>query len=120
MAEVLEAEGVEEPGEDRPQMVQESPPWTWQERLWVCPAETRLGTEELAEALGVAKGWIYARTAKAAEDPLPHRRLDGSLHFVVGEVRAWLKQREEILVAGPMESMEAERRDFRVVDGGRR
>ena len=84
--------------------------WTWREKLWIVPAETRLGTAELAEALGKPKSWIYARTQADAEDPLPHRKLDSALTFTVGEVRAWIREREDVLVAGPMESTEAEKR----------
>ena len=84
--------------------------WTWRERLWVCPAETRLGMPDLMEALGRPRSWIYARTAKDAEDRMPHRKLDGMLTFTAGEVRAWIRAREETVEAGPMDSTPAERR----------
>jgi predicted DNA-binding transcriptional regulator AlpA len=104
----LEAESVrrrtipEEPSEP---VVQ-----TWCERLWTCPAETRLGVHELSEALGRPKSWIYRRTSAKAEGRLPHRKLGGELLFTAGEIRAWLREHEEVIEAGPMESAAAERR----------
>ena len=84
--------------------------WTWRERLWTVPAETRLGVAEVAEALGRPKSFVYCRTGPKAEDPIPHRKLDGVLVFTAGELRAWLRSREDVVVAGPMESTPAERR----------
>lgn len=88
----------------------EGPDWTWREKLWAAPAETRIGVSELVEALAVSESWVYARTKADAEDPIPHRKLGGSLRFVVGEVRAWIRGREEAPVQGPSWSpMESER-----------
>lgn len=68
---------------------------TWRERLWTAPAGTRLGVQELAEALGRPRSWVYARTSRKSQNaPLPHRKLDGSLYFVAGEVRSWLQANE--------------------------
>jgi hypothetical protein len=76
----------------------ESPTPTWRERLWTAPAEVRLGARELAEALGRPVSWVYRRTGpKSHRSPLPHRRLDGELVFVVGEIRCWLDQQEEVV-----------------------
>ncbi len=83
---------------------------TWRERLWTCPAETRLGVHELAEALNRPRSWIYRRTSAKAECRLPHRKLGGELLFTAGEIRAWLREHEEVVEAGPMESTSAERR----------
>lgn len=85
-------------------------PWTWRERLWTVPAETRLGVAEVAEALGRPKSFVYARTQKNAAEPIPHRKLDGTLVFAAGELRAWIRAQEKPLVAGPMESTPEERR----------
>jgi len=72
---------------------------TWRERLWTAPAETRIGVRELAEAVGRPRSWVYRRTAPSADRaPLPHRKLDGELVFVVGEIRAWLREHETVLV----------------------
>lgn len=84
-------------------------PWTWRERLWTVPAETRLGVAEVAEALSRPKSWVYAHTGPKAEDPLPHRKLEGALTFTAGEVRAWLRAAEDVVAAGPMESLPRER-----------
>lgn len=76
---------------------------TWRVLLWTVPAETRIGRTELLEAVGRPRSWIYRHTAAKAEHRIPHRKLDGELVFVVGEVRAWLKAQEEIVQAGPLE-----------------
>ncbi len=73
--------------------------WTWREKLWVVPGETRIGTTELAEVLGRPKSWIYARTQVEAENQIPHRKLDGFLYFVVGEIRTWIEEREVVFPA---------------------
>jgi predicted DNA-binding transcriptional regulator AlpA len=68
---------------------------SWRERLWTVPADTRLGVIEVAEAMGRPKSWVYRRTSvKSGKAPLPHRKLDGELVFVAGDVRAWLKRHE--------------------------
>ena len=69
---------------------------SWREKLWLVPPETRIGTGELAEALGCPRSWVYARTQMKAEDRIPHRKMGGNLRFVVGEVRAWIKISEEV------------------------
>ena len=89
--------------------------WTWREKLWIAPAETRIGTSELAEAFGRPTSWVYAHTEGKAENPLPHRKLDGMLMFTVGEVRTWLRASEEVLVAGPMESTQPEIRGLMAI-----
>lgn len=76
----------------------------WRERIWVVPAETRLGTTELSEALGRPKHWIYTRTQTNSEDPIPHRKLDGVLQFTAGEVRTWIRERESPVAGVPMSS----------------
>jgi len=88
---------------------------SWRERLWSCDPATRLGIEEAAEALGRPRGWIYQRcckvTPKAREraakrggrvpDRIPHRKQDGALVFVAGELRDWLQQQEDVVIAAP-------------------
>ena len=95
---------------------QESPPaepsrieLTWRERLWLVPAETRLGIAELCEALGRSQSWAYRRTGVKAEQPLPHRLLDGQLVFVAGEIRHWIRTHEESVSECPMDSTPGER-----------
>ena len=69
-------------------------PYTWREKLWTVPEETRIGAYEMCEALGRTKSWLYHRTGPSAKDRIPHRKLDGELVFVVGDVREWLRRRE--------------------------
>ncbi|CAN5872266.1 hypothetical protein BH11GEM2_BH11GEM2_06700 [soil metagenome] len=85
-----------------PLSVSEALGTTWRERLWSVPPETRLGVREAAEALGRPKSWVYRHTAEKGmgEDRLPHRKLDGELLFVAGELRAWLTTHEEVVVRG--------------------
>ena len=83
-------------------------PMTWAELLWVVPAERRVGTRELAEALGHSRSWVYGHLK--GEGAIPHAKLDGELTFKVGEVRAWLRATEEVVREGPMESTPTERR----------
>lgn len=86
---------------------------TWRERLWTCPAETRMGVREVAEAVGKSASWVYRHTSKKSGLPiLPHRKLDG-LVFLAGEVRAWLREHEESVCEVPMEG------GLRVVPGRR-
>jgi len=75
-------------------------PQSWKERLWECPAETRLGVRELAEACGRPRSWVYKNTQEKAEHRLPHRKLEGSLVFLVGECRCWIREQEEIICVG--------------------
>ena len=69
----------------------------------------------MAEALGRPKSFVYARTGAKADDPIPHRKLEGSLVFTAGEVRAWIRDQEEVVHGGPMHSTDAERRGLYAV-----
>ena len=73
----------------------------WRERLWSCPSETRLGVRQVSEGTGRPRSWVY-RACRGTETspPLPHRKLDGVLVFVAGEVRQWLTEHEETVVPG--------------------
>lgn len=114
---ILEGLNAEADPAPAPAVVPSGAEWSWRERLWVVPAETRMGVEELAEALGHPKSWIYARTGPKAEDRIPHRKLDGMLFFAAGEVRSWIREREEVPVGGRMESTVAEKR-LEILEGG--
>lgn len=91
-----------------PELVVEVEP-SWRERLWTAPAETRIGVEEVIEAFGRPKSWLYRHTSAKPRPTIPCRKMDGALTFVVGELRAWARDAEEVLAAGPMESSRAER-----------
>ena len=74
---------------------------TWREKLWTVPTDTRIGRDELLEAVGRSANWLYRHTSAKSEcSRIPHRKLDGELVFVVGEVRQWLSEHEEIVVQG--------------------
>jgi hypothetical protein len=85
---------------------------SWRERLWSCPAETRLSVAELAEATGRPTSWIYRRTQDVTDaerrradvrgstipQRIPHRREGGRLVFVVAEIRQYLRDVEDVCV----------------------
>jgi hypothetical protein len=74
-------------------------PRSWQERLWTAPADARLSVTDVAEAFGRPKSWVYRHTSPASGLVLiPYRKLDGELVFLAGEIRQWVKDREEIMV----------------------
>jgi hypothetical protein len=75
---------------------------TWRERLWSVSPDVRLGVPEAAEAFGRPVSWVYRHTsAKSGLELLPHRRLDGELVFLAGELRAWIREHEEVVQRGP-------------------
>ena len=81
---------TDEPREPTPPTV-----GSWRERLWDVPADTRLGVEEVAEAVGRSKSWVYRHTSEKSGLPqLPHRKLDGVLEFPAGELRTWIQRHE--------------------------
>lgn len=90
-------------------------PQTWRERIWTVPAETRLGVAEVVEAIGRPKSFVYRHTsAKSGLTLIPHRKMDGELVFVAGEVRTWLRDQEEVIAAGRVD-----RGPLRLEAGGR-
>lgn len=87
----LLAEG--EPTPVRP----EGPEPTPQERLWLCPAETRLGVDEAAAALGRSKHWAYRAyrgDLQGLNRPLPFSRFLGTLTITAHDLREWLQGEE--------------------------
>lgn len=95
-------------------------PDSWRERLWMVPAETRLYTADVAEAVDRSSNWVHQRTSDSEDhDRIPHRKRNGQLVFKAGEVREWLKEQEEVIVAGSSTPSATERGEFKVV-GGRR
>ena len=77
---------------------------SWRERLWTADPECRIGREELLEAVGRPRSWLYRHTNSKARCPIPHRKFDGELVFLVGEIRLWLKEHEEVIRAGPTDA----------------
>lgn len=96
--------------ERSPKKARETVELTWKERLWTAPAECRIGIQELTEAIGVSKSWAYNRTKKKADPCLPHAKIGGALVFKCGEVRAWIRDHEEVEVAYRMDSAPGELR----------
>lgn len=107
----VEGEG----GREAPDPSDQAPEPTWRERLWRGPTETRIGVSELVEALGVSESWIYSRTRSDADPRLPHSKLGGNLVFKVGEVRAWVRDHEQVVEAYRTEPAKGE---LRVEAGG--
>jgi hypothetical protein len=71
----------------------------WQERLWTANADTRMTLADVCEALSRPKSWGYRHTSPRSGLPrIPHRKLDGELVFVAGEVRVWVREHEDIVV----------------------
>lgn len=94
-----------------PEMAVVDSPTTWRERLWTVPPETRLGVPELAEAIGRPKSWVYRHCSRRSGLPLlPHRKLDGETLFVVGEIRRWVAEHEEIAQRAPGPALSMARR----------
>ncbi len=74
---------------------------SWRERLWTCDPQVRIGVAELSEGVDRPKSWVYrAARGNGTCPPLPHRKLDGQLTFLAGEVRQWLREHEETVVPG--------------------
>lgn len=90
-------------------------PTTWRALLWTVDAETRIGRDELLEAVGRGPSWLYRHTGPSADDRMPHRKLDGQLVFVVGEVRRWLRDHEELIEVGQLDGAPR----LRSIEGGR-
>ena len=93
---------------------------TWREKLWLVPSETRLGVHEVCEALDRSPSWLYRDTSpkalsKADVAPIPHRKLEGELTFVAGELRTWVRDNEESLHELPSTSTPGERTLLKVV-----
>lgn len=88
--------------ESPPLQTMEPAPESWRSRLWDVPAETRLCVDEVAEAVGRSRHWVYrASSAGRGRDRLPARKLDSRLEFTAGELRAWIRNQEEVLHRGP-------------------
>jgi hypothetical protein len=90
---------AEEPAAIPPTLPQEA---TWREKLWTVPTDTRMTVPDVAEAIGRPLSWVYRHTSvkSAGEQRLPHRKMDGELLFVAGEIRAWLLDHEETVHGG--------------------
>ena len=50
-----------------------------------------LTIDQVAELLAVPKSFIYRRTAKGHNDPIPHYRLGGHLRFNAEDIEVWVE-----------------------------
>lgn len=61
------------------------------EQLQLFFASRYLTIEHVAALLDVPKSFIYRRTARGHDDPIPHFRLGGHLRFRLDDVEAWVE-----------------------------
>jgi predicted DNA-binding transcriptional regulator AlpA len=101
LATLLSRAAEEPPDASTAAPVRETMHTTWRERLWIVPPDTRLGVREVAEASGRSRDWVYKHTSAGGSGwRLPHRKLDGQLVFLAGEIRTWLAAAEQIVEPG--------------------
>lgn len=62
------------------------------EQLKLLPPARLLAITEVAELLGVPKSFIYRRTARGHDDPIPHYRIGSHLRFALDEVEGWIER----------------------------
>ena len=51
-----------------------------------------LTPDELSEKLNISKKWIYEKTQRYAQNPLPHYKIGKYLRFNLEEVLNWAKK----------------------------
>lgn len=54
-----------------------------------------LTIDEMAEALKVAKSWLYSRTREIGPDAIPRVKVGKYIRFVEADVMEWLKRKQE-------------------------
>lgn len=62
------------------------------EQLQLFFSSRYLNIEQVAEIIGVPKSFIYRRTARGHDDPIPHYRLGGHLRFKLDDVEEWIER----------------------------
>ncbi|MCA1841492.1 MAG: helix-turn-helix domain-containing protein [Actinobacteria bacterium] len=62
------------------------------EQLQLIFSSRYLNIEQVAEIIGVPKSFIYRRTARGHDDPIPHYRLGGHLRFKLDDVEEWIER----------------------------
>ncbi len=62
------------------------------EQLQLFFSSRYLNIEQVAELLGVPKSFIYRRTARGHDDPIPHYRLGGHLRFKLEDIEEWIER----------------------------
>lgn len=82
---------------EAPTLVTEGPASvSWREKIWTCPADTRLGVREAAEAIGRGKDFVHRHSGpKAGDRRIPSKKLDGHMVFRAADIRDWIVANEE-------------------------
>ena len=62
------------------------------EQLQLSFSSRYVKVEQVAEIMGVPKSFIYRRTARGHDDPIPHYRLGGHLRFRLDDVEEWIER----------------------------
>lgn len=71
-------------------MARNNPP-AQPEQLQLFFSSRYLNIDQVAEIIGVPKSFIYRRTARGHDDPIPHYRLGGHLRFKLDDVEEWIE-----------------------------
>lgn len=64
----------------------------WRERVWTAPAETVMTVDDVCSATGRTRAFVYRHTRNRT---IKFKRLDGAICFRCGDVREWIKERQE-------------------------
>ena len=75
-------------------MTQHNPP-AQPEQLQLFFSSRYLNIDQVAEILGVPKSFIYRRTARGHDDPIPHYRLGAHLRFKLDDVEEWVERHRQ-------------------------
>ncbi len=62
------------------------------EQLQLFFSSRYLNIEQVADILGLPKSFIYRRTPRGHDDPIPHYRLAGHLRFKLDDVEEWIER----------------------------
>lgn len=73
-------------------MTRKEQPAKTPEQLQLFFSSRYLSIDQVAEILGVPKSFIYRRTARGHDDPIPHYRLGGHLRFKLDDVEEWIEK----------------------------
>jgi excisionase family DNA binding protein len=84
------------------------------EQLQLAFGSTFLDIDQVAAMMRVPKSFIYRRTAKGHDDPIPNYRLGRHLRFKLEDVEAWIENhRNETQPESPAALVAAVRRSAR-------
>jgi excisionase family DNA binding protein len=66
------------------------------EQLELFPRHKYLTVDQLAALIGVPKSFIYRRTCRGHDDPIPAYRFGGHLRFRLDEIEEWITSHQVI------------------------